>query len=341
MEHVAIDLGSRESHVCRRGPEGSVLESKRVRTTRLKEYLATLPASRVIVETCSEAFHIADLANEQGHEVRVVPAALVRALGVGQRGIKTDERDALLLSEASCRMLLPSVHIPSMQSRELKSLSGSRERLIAARTMLINNVRGWLRTRSVTIDVRNPSTFPDTVLKIADGPDGIPLHVERLLTAIEAITEQLREADAELATLAKGELFERLMTVPGVGPVTAVRFVAAIDQVHRFSNAHAVQSYLGLTPGERSSGARVRRTGITKAGPPEVRRAIGQAALGALRSKKHRNDPLIRWALRIKERRGIQIAIVALARKMVGILFAIWRDGSRYHADRGAQKSIG
>src|SRR6202022_3580330 len=100
---------------------------------------------RVVLETCSEAFAIADAAREEGHEVRVVPATLVRSLGVGARGIKTDRRDARALSEVSCRINLPSVHVPSVESRERKALCGMRECLVEARTKLINSVRGWAR----------------------------------------------------------------------------------------------------------------------------------------------------------------------------------------------------
>jgi transposase len=78
--------------------------------------------------------------------VRVVPATLVRTLGVGARGVKTDRRDAQVLSEVSCRIELPSVHVPSTLARELKSVCGAREALVEMRTKLINNVRGWLRT---------------------------------------------------------------------------------------------------------------------------------------------------------------------------------------------------
>lgn len=341
MDHVAIDLGSTESQICRRDSNGSIIETRRVKTIQIEKYLAKLTGCRVIVETCAEAFHVADVAVKHKHEVRVVPATLVRTLGVGARGIKTDERDAAILSEVSCRIDLPSVHIPSDHSRQLKALSGSRERLVSARTMLINNVRGWLRGQAITVHGRFTKTFPERVRAKCDGPDGIPTHIERVLESIESLTEQIEAADQELAALTEGDLYRRLMSVPGVGPVTAVRFVAAVDQVTRFRSAHALQSYLGLTPGERSSGAQKRRTGITKAGAPAVRRALVQAAWSAIRSKTHRNDPMIQWALRLKERRGGWVAVVALARKLSGILFAIWRDGSRYAADRGASKNNG
>ena len=104
MDHLAIDLGGRESQICVRQAEGHIVEERRCRTAGLAAYLASRPPSRVIVETCSEAFRIADAALAAGHAVRVVPATLVRTLGVGARRVKTDRRDAQVLSEVSCRI---------------------------------------------------------------------------------------------------------------------------------------------------------------------------------------------------------------------------------------------
>ena len=147
VDHIGIDLGSKESQVCVRNGAGELLEEVRCKTGSLAGLLAGRAKSRVIVETCTEAFRIADGAIAQGHEVRVVPATLVRSLGVGQRGLKNDERDARILSEASCRIDLPSVHIPSTTSREWKALSTSREALVKARTQLISTARCYARSR--------------------------------------------------------------------------------------------------------------------------------------------------------------------------------------------------
>jgi transposase len=98
---------------------------------------ACVKASRVLVETCSEAFGVADAAVRAGHEVRVVPATLVRSLAVDARGLKNDRRDARVLSEVSCRIDLPSVHVPSLQSRERKTLCRMREALVSARAKMV------------------------------------------------------------------------------------------------------------------------------------------------------------------------------------------------------------
>lgn len=340
MNHVAIDLGGRESQVCIRSPRGEIIEEKRVATRRLESLMKALPPSRLILETSAEAFRIADEALSAGHEVRVVPATLVKTLGVGARGIKTDRRDAQVLSEVSCRIDLPSVHIPSPFSRELKSLCGAREMLVETRTKLINNVRGWMRTQLLRIRSGSSATFAPRLREHAEKTGQIlPLHVERQLKVIEVVVAHVKEADRQLQRLAcEHPICRRPMTVPGVGPVTAVWFLAALDQVARFPSAHRVQSYLGLTPGENSSSDRQQRTGITKAGSTQMRRMLIQAAWTALRYAP--NQPMVAWATQVAARRGKWIAVVALARKMAGILFALWRDGTTYRPSVAAQPSL-
>jgi transposase len=329
VKHAAIDLGGRESQICIRSADGSILEERRHQTTLLPQLMKGWEPSRVIIETSAEAFAIADAAIKLGHQVRVVPATLVKTLGVGDRGVKNDRKDARKLSEVSCRIDLPSVHVPSELSRRLKSACGNREELVECRTKLINNVRGWLRTQLWRLRTGATDTFTARVRSHAT--EVLPEYIERTLVMIDALTDQIRTSQRELAEIAKTHpVCARLMTVPGVGPITAVRFVAAIDDVSRFKNAHALQSYLGLTPGERSSSDTESRTGITKAGPARVRRALVQAAWACLRSR--RVTALSEWTHRLASRKHKFIAVVALARKLAGIMFALWRDGTSYEA---------
>jgi transposase len=334
MQHVAIDLGGKESQICVRSPDGQIIEERKVQTGKLDKLFEQLPHSRIIVETCAEAFKVADQALAHEHEVKVVPALLVRSLGVGARGIKTDRRDAQILSEVSCRIDLPSVHVPSELARQRRMMCTAREQLVASRTALINCVRGWSRTVLLKIASCEPSVFTQRVRTASlKTPDGTPAFVERLLVCIETLNAQIADADKELKQLAEEDpICQRLMSVPGVGPVTSMRFVSAIDENSRFSSAHAVQAFLGLTPGEHSSSERKQRTGITKAGPASVRRTLVQASWNLRRARPH--DPISQWAMQIELRRGKFVATVAVARKLAGILFAMWRDGTRYEPQR-------
>lgn len=326
MDHIAIDLGGRKSFVCRRNARGEIQEEKFVETRRVGAFLRRHAPSRVVLETSAESFHIADQCRSAGHEVVVVPATMVRSLGVGSGGKKTDQRDARCLSDVSSKVALTGVHIPSHESRRLKSQCAAREALVQTRTLLINNIRGYLRTMGVRLRSGATESFCKRVREKA--PVLTP-HVERSLNVIATLNQEIKAADKELMAECKAdELRRRLMTVPGVGPVTATRFKATIDEVGRFDNAHDLQSYIGLVPGERSSSERKHRTSITKTGAPALRWALVQAAWSARRSRAR--HPMVLWANEVVARRGKMVATVALARKIAGILYALWRDGTVY-----------
>lgn len=332
MLHVAIDLGSRKSQFCIRSPSGAILREGKVWNGELEQVLSSLEErSQVVVETCAEAFAVADIAKTAGHNVVVVPSTLAPSLGVGQRGVKTDKKDAQNLSLASCRMEnLPAVHRPAVPTRELRSRLTARAALISARTKLINCVRGLGRGNLVRFgQVRAKGFAKHAREKLLASPCGVADYVEHLLKALEALDEQIAAADKELSEMAdRDEVAVRLMTVPGVAHVTAMSFRAALDDVTRFGCASAVSSYLGLTPGENSSGTKTNRTGITRAGPNYVRGVLIQAAWSAFRCRP--DDPMVQWARKLAEKKPKQVAVTALARKMSGILFALWRDGKTY-----------
>jgi transposase len=275
---------------------------------------------------------VANVAKEAGHEVVVVPAMLVRSLGVGQRGIKTDERDSRNLSEASCRMSrLPQVHVPSEQSRLLKTMCTVREALVTTRTGLINTARAWVRSQGLgVVQGKNADTFSGRLQShIKARATEMPAYLERLLKLIDETTVAIDASERELTQAAKEHPTCRLlMTAPGVGPIVSARFVAAVDEPTRFPDAHRLMSYLGLTPGEASSSERKQRTGLTKAGPARVRWALVQAAWIARRFYK--DEPVVQWSFSLEQRRGRRVAVVALARRLAGVLYAMWRANREY-----------
>ena len=398
MDHFAIDLGSRESQVCVRDEKGQIVLERRVLTRILPTLMRKQAPCRVVMETCAEAFGVADAALEMGHQVRVVPATLVRALGVGARGIKTDIRDARVLSEASVRIDLPSVHVPTMSSRDGKAMCNMRDVLVKARTMLINAERGYLRTKAIKVIRGDSETFPTrlekTLVKLATKepsstkvsatpasaappasaikkgsskgrkaakassdaqpssttpaatkfPSGLsasgalPVFADRVVCAVGQLTEWIEQADQELAErVAPDPICQRLMTIPGVGPVCSTRFVTTLDTVERFATVAQLQSYLGLVPGEHQSGDKQRRTKTIKCGAAQARSALVQSAWCLYRTRK--TDPIVVWALEVEKRRGRKIAIGALARKLAAVMFVIWRDGTTYNPFHATHKN--
>lgn len=338
MEHIAIDLGGQESQICVRNEKGEIVEERRYYTADLKSYLSgRQPGGRVLVESSTAAFTVADWARESGLQPHVVPASLVRALGVGERGLKNDKRDARKLSEMSCRMEPPAIHIPSPLSREHQEQVTMRQALVDSRTKLVNTVHSHLRMRALPRVRATPNTLAKAVRAfLRDTPDGLASHVERLLVIIESLNKEIREADDALEQIADSHpTCKVLQTMPGVGPVTSVCFAAALDDVSRFESAAKVGSYLGLTPGENTTGFKTRRTGVTKAGSTRVRWTLNQAAWCMVRTQP--TSPLVRWFEEVAKRRGKKVAITALGRKMAGILYAMWRDNAPYNPQKAAK----
>lgn len=161
-------------------------------------------------------------------------------------------------------------------------------------------------------------------------------EIAPLLALLGPLNEQIEGVDGQSSELAVTDgRVKRLLTMPQIGPVTAVAFVATLDEVSRFRGAHQVEAYLGLVPREWSSSEVQRRGRITKAGDSRMRWLLVEAAWRVATHKARPETLVLReWAARIARRRGMRVAVVALARKLAGILFAMWRDGSSYEPAR-------
>ena len=213
----------------------------------------------------------------------------------------------------------------------------ARETLVSTRTKYISVIRSMLRREGIRVQSCGAQYFCAHVEALS-----LPAHlcaaIAPLLTILSTLDEQISQADEQLAEVAKREpLIKRLCLIPGIGPVTSITFVAILGEASRFSSAKQVRAYLGLVPKEESSGERQRRGHITKAGNSRVRSLLVEVAWLILSSKKAALQGLKQWATRIAERRGKRIAVVALARKLAGILYAMWRDGSEFDPARRGQ----
>lgn len=339
MEHVGIDLGSRRSHLVVMSATGEVLQRRTIDTRELPAWLRSRSASKVAMEACTQSPAIARAAQAAKHEVTVVPGHLVRMLGVGARGIKTDDRDALALARASTRSeQLPSVHLRSEMSRSRRELIAARATFVESRTAISLSIKSWLRGRLIVIKSRaNTLAFCEAVRRAAlETEDGLPMSIEALLETFEHLTTQIGELDEEISRLAESDaVCARLMTVPGVGPIVSMAFATQIDDIGRFASADELASYLALVPGEATTGGKTVRTGTIKAGPQHLKALLVQAAWVMWRARP--NDPAVLWARAVAEKRGSRIAIVALARKIATVLYAVWKHDTPYDPSRAAR----
>ena len=335
MDHIGIDVHRRESQICIITEDGEVIE-QRIRTTR-DRYQATLgerSAARILIEASTESEWVARLLEQQGHQVIVGDPNFAAMYATRGRRMKSDLRDARALADACQTGLYRRTHRRSEEQRRRRVLIVVRDKLVKTRTSQITLLKALLRQYGISLPSGSPETTPAR-MRALDVEDWFRELLLPLVESCERLNELIADADRKLVVLGQEDaLIERLQTVPGVGPVTAAAFVASIDEAGRFKSAHQLESYLGLVPGEHSSGDVKRFTSITKTGPTLLRVLLVQAAMGLLRSKRPNAAPLKAWYERIKQRRGAKIARVALARRLAGILFAMMRDSTPYDNQR-------
>jgi len=211
-----------------------------------------------------------------------------------------------------------------------------RERRQEAHLLSLSVVRALTRRDGLRLASGGPEHLEAKLAALPLAPT-LLAEIAPLRGVLNPLNAQITAADTQLAAMALADpVVERLRTAPGIGPVTAVAFVATLDDVRRFRTAHQVAGYLGLTPREYSSGEQQHRGRISKTGNPRMRALLVEAAWRVLRSPQAGAAPLRAWAERIALRRGRSVAAVALARRLAGILYAMWRDGTGYRAPRPA-----
>jgi transposase len=338
MRTVALDLGSRKTVFCEVA-EGRVSQRGTVSAVEsLRSLLGPeMPPSRVAIEACREAWHVHDVLSSWGNEVVLVDTTRSRRLGIGQHGRKTDRIDAEVLARALERGGIPEAHVLSPHRRELRRWLNVRRTLVESRAQLVTTARGLAREHGTKLPSCATRQFADNVASENLDAELAEL-LSPLLTLLSSITVQLQTVENKLAKLCATEpVVELLATTPGVGPIVAASFVSVVDDANRFRSAHHVESYLGLVPSEDSSGGKRKIGSITKKGNSYLRALLVQSAWSIMRSPVE--SPLRLWAHAVAERRGRKVAVVALARRLVGILWAIWRDGSVYDVNLVARTS--
>lgn len=335
MDYVGIDVHKRESQICIETEDGEVVES-RIRTDgeRFAAVFGGRPRARILIEAMAESEWVARCLESLGHEVVVADPNFAAMYATRSRRVKTDRRDAVTLADA-CRLgAYRPAHRTSERQRQVRAELVVRESVVRSRTKFIALAGALLRREGLRIRSGNADHFlrrlgevpMDDALRERIGP------LERVLTLLLA---EIKAADRRIADIVNVDpVIQRLCTVPGVGPITATAFVATIDTIERFAGAHQLESYLGLVPSERSSGEKQRKGRITKAGNSRLRYLLVEAAWSILLSRKESTEELRAWAQRIALRRGMKTAIVALARRLAGILYAMWRDGTTFEPRR-------
>jgi transposase len=328
VRSIGIDLGKKPV-VCEVADGKVVFRQKLKGLDELVRVIGpgTGAPARVAFEACREAWAVADWLEKWGHEPLMVDTTRAKQMGIGQHGRKNDDIDAEVIARAVEENRVPLAHLLSKPRQLLRRELGLRRALVEMRVNLIVTVRGAGREEGIRLPGCDAENFAETF-------EGAPVPAdfkESMLPAVATLKDlnaRIAEVEQRLERLCDEDpAHELLKTGPGAGPIVCAAFISVIDDPKRFETAHQVESYLGLVPSEDTSGKR-KLGSITKQGNKYLRAVLTQAAWSILRMR--REDPLKLWGQQIMARRGKRVAAIAVARRLAGVLWAMWKRGTVY-----------
>jgi transposase len=326
---IGVDLAKTVFEVAMSEAPGVVTARRRLSRTAFPRFLASLAPVEVLFEACGSAHHWGREAARCGHRVRLLhPADVARY----RDGNKTDRADAKALLEASRNRALTPVPVKSVEQQAVLALHRIRQGYLRTRTARINALRGHLRELGHVMPVGASRVTVEARVALADEtvPAFLRQALQGLIAEIRSLEEQAESVRTALTSLvAQMPDAQRLMTVPGIGVLTATAMVAAVGDIHRFRSGRHFASWLGLTPREHSSGASRRLGSITRTGHSYLRMLLIHGARSALRAGTVTDQPddLRAWAKEVALRHCHNVAAVALANKLARICWRTWRDG--------------
>ena len=338
MEHttIAVDLAKSVFQVAISHKAGRVDVERRLSRERFLEYLAKQPPATIFLEACGSAHYWARRLQPFGHTVRLLPAHDVHRY---VRRNKTDRTDTKGLLEAGRNDEIHAVPVKTVDQQAIASLHRLRSTWLATRTARLNTVRGLLREFGLVIAVGAQHVVPQVRALLAESSDLPDLMRPSRASAcdeIEGIEHHMRAVERQLTTLARErDDVKLLQTVPGVGLLTATALVALVGDARRFPTSREFASFLGLTPREDSSALRRRLGAISKQGDGYLRMLLIHGARSVLLRAKSAGvpTPFQAWARATQQRRGHNVAAVAVANKLARIVWAVWTHQRPYDAD--------
>lgn len=331
---LAIDLAKNLFELCGADARGKVVLRKQLRRAQLTGCMRNLPACEVGMEACGGAHYWARQFEAMGHQVRLLSPALVAPY---RKGIKTDRNDAEAILEALSRPGMRLVAVKSVAQQDVLALHRFRAQLLKQHTALSNHMRGLLRERGVVVRQGMAAlkrALPTILASEGDEVSGeIRAMLQEMSELLRSLEQRLMRCEERVRRKFKDdERCQRLEKVPGVGPLIATATVATVGNAREFHNGRQLSAFLGLTPGQHSSGGKTVLRGITKHGDRYLRTLLIHGARAALRHCEKKRDPRSRWLAALARRRGPNVAAVALANHNARVMWALLTSGENYRS---------
>lgn len=340
---IGIDLGDRFGQVCVLDATGEVVEEARLAMTKaaVQQRFEHAVRARIALEAGTHSPWVSALLEEFGHEVVVANPRKLRM--IFKSDTKNDRLDAEQLARVARmdpRLLSPIEH-RSESARADLAVARARDTLVAARTQMVNHVRGCVKSFAVRLPKCSTRTFPRKVIGAI--PRELRPALVPVLRMIDELTQRIVAYEKRIERLSEDRypVTQLLRQVNGVGAVTAFTYVLTLEHPRRFRTSRSVGAYLGLRPKQRQSGGSDPELRISKAGDRELRRLLVQSAQYMLGPFGADSD-LRRFGLRLAARGGKVMkrrAVVAVARKLSVLLHRLWLTAEVYEPLRHAERT--
>lgn len=330
---IGLDIAKQVFHVHGADASGGPVFSRRVTRAKLIGFFASHPPCLVAMEACGGAHHWARELARLGHEVRLIPPAYVKPFVKRQ---KNDAADAEAICEAAQRPSMRFVPVKSEAQQANALVFRARDLLVRQRTQIINALRGhmteygWVAPQGAA-----------HVARLAELVDSLPASAvapfKVMLEALAALEGQIADLDKEIARRAReDEVARRLMTIPGIGPITATAITALAPPAETFARSRDFAAWLGLTPLQRSTGGKQKLGSITRMGERSLRRLLIIGSSAVVRHAARRGAPKGSWLERMLARKPRMLVSVALANKTARIIWALLIRKEDYRAPAAA-----
>lgn len=310
---------------------------RQLRRSQMLPYFEKLPACKIGMEACAGAHYWARKFAQMGHEVKLIAPQFVKPYVKSQ---KNDANDAEAICEAVGRPNMRFVAIKTVAQQDMQAVHRIRSELIKSRTAKVNQIRGLLAEYGEVVPARIEQIRRAIPLIQEDATNGLTPLFRRLLEGLRLdlveLDRRVGELDQEILVAAKADpVAQRLQTVPGIGPITATALVAAVGDGRQFKRGRDLAAWVGLTPGQHSSGGKDRLLGISKRGDSYLRTLLIHGARAVLKVVGDKSDPRSRWLAGLAARRHKNVAAVALANKNARIAWALLTRGENYDSQHG------
>jgi transposase len=334
---IGIDIGKNSFHVVGHDSRGAIILRQKWSRGQIEVRLANMPSCLVGMEACVGAHHLARKLTALGHDARLMPAKYVRPYAKGQ---KNDFNDAEAIAEAVQRPTMKFVATKTADQLDLQALHRVRERLVSQRTGIINQIRAFMLERGIAVRQGIRFLRAELPIILASRTDMLSprmVHViEDLAADWRRLDERIENLSGEIATIARQDAgCDRLMSVPGIGPIISSAVVAAIGSGDVFSKGRDFAAWLGLVPRQISTGDRTILGKISKRGNRYLRVLFVQAAWVVLvKPMSWERHGLKSWIEAAQKRLHHNVLAIALANKLARIAWAVLVKGRGFEATR-------